>query len=194
MILALDTETGGTDANRHAIVSLAVAVMDDHDVADSAEWIFQRMDNTEPKFKRRSYEVGALEISGTTWKQIKEGEPQGVVLQQLRKFIEANNASMMPVVSHNSVFDQSFVSDWLFRCGEFDRNANAYVPQRSPLGGPWICTRRMAECLVDLPNYQLDTVAAHLGFARSGSTHGAGEDCRIAGQVYYALLGQAAPE
>lgn len=184
-ILCIDLETGGLKADYHAPVSLAAVLMDTPDnVVDSKEWIFQRMDNTEPKFKRRNYDVGALEVSGTTWKQIKEGTPERVVLQEFREFVTKHDASMLTVVSHNAVFDAGFMSDWMFRCGDFDRNVSAYVMPRCPIGGPWACTMRMAQVLLILPDYKLDTVAAHFGLSRSGETHGATEDCVLAGQVY----------
>lgn len=187
MILALDYETGGLSPERHAPTNLGVAIMEGLEVVDAAEWVFGRMDNIEPKFKRRSYEIGALEISGTPWKAIKEGKHEREILQAFRKWVDRHKAAHAMIVSHNATFDQAFQSDWMFRCGDYDRNVNAYVVPRSPIGGPWACTMRMAQTLLDLPDYKLDTVCAHFGLARSGEFHGATEDCILAGKCYHHL-------
>ncbi len=193
-ILALDFETGGIDAQRHAPVTLAVAVMEGEVVLAEKEWLFGRLDNIEPKFKRRAYEFAALEICQISMKRIMaEGLPEAKVLQEFRAFVKEHDCSFVTVVSHNACFDQAFFSDWLFRCGAFDRSVDAYVPQRSPLGGPWACTMRLAQQSLSLPDYKLDTVANAFGLSRTSTTHGATEDCILAGKIYHELTKQKLP-
>lgn len=191
-IIALDFETGGVKPDYHAPTNLGVAVMEDGNVIETREWIYLRMDNTEPKFKRRSYDVAALEVSGTSWKAIKEGTHERNVLKEFREFVKKHDAGLDVIVSHNATFDQAFFADWLFRCGDFNRDAQAYLPERSPLGGAWQCTMRMAQGILGLSDYRLDTVAAAFGLARTGTLHGASEDAVLAGSIYFGLLAKIA--
>lgn len=186
-VLCLDWETGGVDPQRHAPVTLGIALMTGDQVHAEKEWIFGRLDNIEPKFKRRAYELAALEISGITLKQIKEGTPEMRVLSEFRQFVKEHECEQLFVVSHNATFDQGFLSDWLFRTGAYDRSVDAYVPQRSPLGGPWVCTMRLAQTTLSLPDYKLDTVAKSLGLGAQGDVHSATADCILAGRIYHAL-------
>jgi len=189
LIIALDTETGGTDPEKHAPVSLAVAAMDGEDVLGSRHWIFADQSQNEKAHLRRDYNVGALRVSGVTWKQIQEGTPPPVVLQELRAWAVEMGADInTPIVSHNAVFDQGFLSDLLFRCGGFDYTLKRFVHCRCPLAGPWVCTQRLASFLDGQPGLKLNDVAGRFGLTQP-EPHCALDDAILAGRIYSRLTG-----
>lgn len=187
-ILALDFETGGLDPNRHGAVSLGLAVMEDGALIDSREWLI-----APPRKKNGAlaleYDMGAMMIHKVSWKRLSdEGRAEIEVLTSLRDFAHLHGLTGGMIVSHNAVFDASFLSQMVFRCGAWSYGTFTAYPE--PLQGPWACTRRMARDL-GLPDSKLDTVAAHFGLARRDSTtHGAQEDAILAGSIYFAMTAQ----
>lgn len=189
-ILALDFETGGVVPERHAPVSLGIAVMEGPQVLASSEWVFGESD-------KREYDVRALRVSGTTWSQIQAAPPVRDVMNSVQEWLRANadvpSPFGWPIVSHRASFDQAFWSDCLFLAGEwrYDRaqKKRRYFPFHELLCGPWVCTMRMMQGWDALPDYKLDTVAAHFGLSRSSEKHGALEDAILAGQVFHRLTG-----
>jgi len=191
MIIALDFETAGLDPSQHAPVSLAVAAMDGESVLGSRHWIFADQSQNEKSHLRRDYNVGALRVSGVTWKQIQEGTPPLVVLQELRTWALEMGADInTPIVSHNAVFDQGFLSDLLFRCGGFDYTLKRFVHCRCPLAGPWVCTQRLASFLDASGGLKLSDVAARFGLSQP-EPHNALDDAILAGRIYALLSGKA---
>ena len=178
-ILALDTETGGLDPNRHAIVSLGLAIMEDAEVIASREFRLG-MDS------KAEYDVKSLEINGISWKSIKEGPDPKQVYVEAARWLDEHDAREIDIVSHNTAFDAAFISQWAFKCGYWDRGSSCFIPAPELVRGPWWCTRRMASRL-KLENYKLDTVCSLYKLARTGEHHGALEDAVLAGKVFAAL-------
>ena len=184
MYVALDYETGGLEPGKSAPVTLGVALMENGEVIDSQEWIIGIVD-------KRSYDVRALEISGTSWTAIRKAPALTDVMGELAQWCHRHDAHELPVVAFNSSFDNAFYSDSLYLCGKFEGKYpnGVFVPMVPPLVGPWYCAMRMAQARLRLPNYKLDTVAGHFGLARSTGLHGSKEDAILAGKVF-ALLCQ----
>ena len=191
IILALDFETGGLDPSRHGAVQLGLAVMNGEEVEHSNQWIIG------PKVKKngyheREYGVMALSVSGTKWKDILAAPPPRDTLFLIRDWLKSINVAgypcALPIVSHNSVFDQGFWSDLIFQAGEFDRGKYAFVPFPQLLCGAWYCTMRMAQGDLNLANYKLDTVAEHFGLSREGDKHSALEDAILAGKCFARMM------
>lgn len=185
-ILAADYETGGTTPGEHAHVSLGIALMEDGNVLDSMEWIFAPPKDWKGN-DRRKYEVRALEVSGIGWKQILVGTPVETVVKQLQFWVTTNQVKDLPVVAFNASFDLAMYSDMLFLAGSWDRNQQCFVHVHPPLVGPWICSKMLAQDILGCADYKLDTVAAKVGKARTGTKHSAIEDAILAGEIYFAL-------
>jgi DNA polymerase-3 subunit epsilon len=183
-ILALDTETSGLSPERHAIVSLGLAVMENGEVLSSHEFRMGVWEKTE-------YDVKALQISGIAWEDIEVAPAPIAVYAAVHSWIEKNGARDLTIVSHNAAFDAVFISQWMFKCGVYDRSLRRFVAAHEIVKGPWACTRRMASDL-GLENLKLDTVAGYFGLSRSGELHGALEDAVLAGQVFFELRKLAA--
>ncbi len=189
--ISIDTESGGTEPGKHALVSLGIQIVDDIESPDpflggGQEWRFARMDGQERKAaNRRVYELRALEVSGTTVAMLKNGQPEQAVLRGVRDFITANNAQGLPLVSYNATFDQAMWSDLLFLCGEWNRNANAFVVAPEVFSGPWHCARRMFRCLnPGALTSSLDDALRVYGLARESETHGALADAVVLGELW----------
>lgn len=182
--LAADYETSGLDASRHAPVTFGLAVMEDGEALRSQEWTFS------PPMKdgkiTREYDVCALKISGTTWKQIEAGKPISTVMGEVADFV-GDDRSLM-VAAFNAPFDFQWFSTCLFLGGSWNQHLRRFETFKPPLIGAWQCVRLMAVHALDLERYDLDTVSAHFGLSRSGEGHGALEDAILAGQIYARLL------
>jgi DNA polymerase III epsilon subunit-like protein len=178
--LAVDFETSGTDAGQHAPVSLGLAIMEGETVLASNEWVFGPPKDKNGKISR-AYDVRALSISGVTWKKIQESPSMSVQLKAIKTWVNENGASLLPRVAFNASFDFGFWQTMLFLCGSWDRGT-FNIPQ-SPVIGTWECVMELAKSKLSLPDYKLDTVAAHFGMARASDEHGALEDAIIAGRL-----------
>ncbi len=188
--LAADFETSGLVSSRHAPVSLGVALMEDDQVIDSTEWLFS------PPLDRdgqicREYDLKAMEINGHDRDDLAIiGKDHKTVMAELTTWAAGHKARALKVVAFNAPFDYAFYSECLFFAGAWDNSSRSFKVHKAPLVGPWQCARMIASVEIDLPNFKLDTVAAHFGLARTSETHGAKEDAILAGQVYARLLAQ----
>ena len=183
--VALDFETSGLDTKRHAPVTLGVAMFDHGKVVREKEWTFAPPVDKHGKVSRE-YDLCALEISGVTWKQIKAGQPVADVMQELASFIGGDSA--LPVVAFNAPFDFGWYSLCLYLGGSWSFAERRFKTFRPPLVGPWHCAQLMSASTLEIERYNLDTVCAHFGLARTGEHHGALEDAKLAGEVYLRLV------
>jgi DNA polymerase III subunit epsilon len=139
---------------------------------------------------RLRYEPEAMKIHGITVEELYDAPGELAVYRDVKEWLELVEARDLPIVSHKALFDQGFWDSWHFRCGRRmdpdDSTSYRVAPQL--LSGPWHCTVRLASRILPaLPNYKLDTVAAHLGLMRSSDLHGALEDAVLAGHCFYGL-------
>jgi DNA polymerase III epsilon subunit-like protein len=154
--------------------------MDGPEAIASQEWIF----GENPKLE---YDLHAMKIHGVKWADIAKAPPEKERYTHVAAWLKENEAGGLPIASHYAVFDAAMYSEWVFRCGEYDKRANRFVQAKDLLSGAWHCTKRMASCKLELPNYKLDTVAERFGLKRSGEAHGALEDAILAGRVFDSL-------
>lgn len=182
-IIAADFETSGLDFNRHAPVTLGLAVMEGGEVIREIEYTFA------PPMKdgkiTREYDVCALQISGTSWKKIQGGSPASVIMRAVEQFVGDDAAAT--VVAFNAPFDFQWYSTCLFLGGSWNQHQRRFETFKPPLTGPWQCVRMMAVHALDLERYDLNTVSAYFGMERIGEKHGALEDAILAGKIYAAL-------
>lgn len=193
--IALDFETSGLDPQRHAPVSIGVALFEDGEVGPEFEmhvgptrhWKTQRIE--------REYDLCALEVSGASWPKIKSSPPPAHVVHELRCHIDNWEANDLPVVAFNAPFDFAFYSQLLFMSSDWHPTERGVrVQPVPPLCGPWYCAKMLARRELQLTNYSLDDVAAYFGLSRTGDKHGALEDAILAGRIYDRLTETGAKE
>lgn len=184
--LALDFETSGLDSKRHAPVSLGVAVFEEGNLLDSKEWTIAPPTDKNGKISRE-YDICALQISGYTWAQIKNGTPLMQVMRELEAFAKANGVTEAMVLAYNAPFDFAWYSECLFLSGSWNPVERKFEGFRPPLVGAWQCARLIASRRLSLQDYKLDTVAGHCGLARTTDKHGALEDAILAGRLFNLL-------
>lgn len=185
LVVSLDFETSGRDPSRNAPVQLGVALMDGQTTVDTREWIIA------PHYKNgkitREYNVEALEVSGLTWKQIKEGVPSLQVCREFYEWAHEGGMEELPIIAFNMEFDLSFYNLLFYLAGEWNKHTKSFELPKPALIGPWQCTRNMARDLLALEGNKLDDVAAHFGFSRDSKYHGALSDAVLNGLVYHEL-------
>ena len=184
--LALDFETGGLDYDKSAPVSIGIALMENGEVIDSYECVFA-------EFEKRDYTIKAMSINGIKWRDIQCGKPLAEAFKEIAAFVIENDATELPIVSHNAKFDQQFWDVLALTLGSWQGQYpnKKFVKEIELLRGPWYCTARMADPLRQdgkIPDCKLDSVCAYFGLSRSGETHGALEDAVLAGKVFDRLM------
>ena len=164
-LVVIDTETGGLDPERHALLSVAAVDSADGEafvglIRPHADWI------TEPE---------ALAKNGFTLEFLeKNGRPERDVLQDLALWLHQRRFSIL--AGCNVAFDRDFLRAAFARHGmtwpmhkSIDLQAAAwlaYEAGRLPL----------PEGKDGLPRLSLDHIAAAMGFSRSSAIHNALED------------------
>lgn len=182
---ALDFETSGTDANRHAPVQLGLALMHGETVIDSTQWLIGPPKHWKTGKITREYDVCALQVSGIGWKQIQEAPSAKQVVDDVARFVARHRFAT--VVAFNAPFDLAFWSQLLFEAGGWGQEKGQWLTANSPLLGPWQCARLLARDRLVLARYDLDTVASHFGMSRETDRHGALEDAILAGRIFARL-------
>jgi DNA polymerase-3 subunit epsilon len=187
-ILAIDFETSGLQAGTHQVIQIGCAVMEGAEVVASKEWLVGPKKHYKTGQAERAYDVRALEVSGISWKAIKEAPAPAEIVRDLHCFAKDHECKWLPIVAFNASFDFSFYSDLLYMAGDFDRGQNAFFAAWPPFLGAWKCAMLEAKDAVrGLPNYKLDTVSEHFGLGRTTDLHGALEDAILAGRIYHEL-------
>ena len=112
-----------------------------------------------------------VRLTGITDASLQEnGRPLGRVMDDLLKFIDD-----APLVSHNAVFDQRFLT------------AACHKTSHPVLNNRFIDTLALARRkLTGVPNYKLTTLAAHLGIAIQ-HPHRAQADCYVTQRIFAKL-------
>lgn len=188
--LALDFETGGLDPKRHAPVSLGLASFQHGSFVQGKEWLIAPQKDKNGRIVKE-YDACALEISRANWSKIKsEGKPADMVLKEVSAFMrDTGHDPTDTVVAFNAPFDYAFWHELVFSAGGWNQHTRQFDQFVSPLVGPWHCARVLAMWNLKLDRWNLDTVAAHFGFARETEAHGALEDAILAGRIYNSLTG-----
>ena len=190
MIITLDFETSGTDHNRHAPVTLGVAIIDEAGVKVAQdEWLFAPPYHYKTGKVTREYDINAMLIHEVPWPRIvKHGTPCADVLRELGDMAESHHAGNALVLAYNAPFDFGWYSTCLFLAGGYDRQSQSFKPAPPPIVGPWQCVMLLAKReYPHLPDHKLDTVAKHLGLARTTDAHGALEDALLCYEIYKAI-------
>lgn len=164
--IALDTETGGLDARKNALLSIAVWSPDYHD-----SWLVHPFGVTEPQ---------ALEINGLSVDECKkEGLFPDACGERLLKAIKGR-----AIIGQNIGFDLGFLAQRVFGLAPNDVGLR--------LLGAWriIDTCDMFRRLhPDEPRHLCD-IAAHYGLEVDGQYHNALCDAEVTARVYMAMVAE----
>ena len=175
-LIVIDTETGGFDPSKNALLSVAAVDSLDNEaftaiIKPNAEWI------CEPEaLAKNGFTLDFLE---------KNGRPELDVMQDLALWLGTRRFSVM--AGCNVTFDRDFLR------AAFARNFLTW-----PMGkmvdlqaAAWLAYEADALALPvgkdGQPRLSLDHIAASLGFSRSGNTHNALEDALMTLACFHRL-------
>lgn len=180
--LWIDTETTGTDPQRHAIVQIAGIIV----VPGREDFTFNL---TLKPFDGDAIEDAALAVTGLSRETIAAyADPFAVkeVLEQVfapvvRKFDRSDKFIML---GYNALFDYNFLHRLWAKCG--DRYFGSWV-HFPPIDVMNLAAHHLASQRHTLANFKLATVAAHCGLTPEGDLHDALTDIRLTRALYHTL-------
>jgi DNA polymerase III epsilon subunit-like protein len=168
-LIVLDTETGGLDPERHALLSLAA-------VDSSSGEAFVAIIRPAPEWL---IEPEALAKNGFTHEFLeKNGRPERDVMEDLALWLAARRYSLL--AGCNVAFDRDFLR------AAFARHNIAWPLQHRTVdlqAAAWLAYEAghldLPQGKDGLPRLSLDHIAATLGHSRSKATHDALEDALL---------------
>lgn len=189
--ISLDFETSGLVPGVNAPTQLGLIKFENGlPVEESA---FETLIGPKRHYKsgkiERVYDLAAMEVSGISWKAIKEAPPAEEVVKMAAEWAKKWEVNASPILAYRSSFDHGFWSDLLFLAGGYNRFNQQFEIPCSPFLGGWHCAMELAKVAVHgLPNYKLETTSKHLGIERQGDGHTALSDARVAGELFAKLM------
>jgi len=176
--LYLDTETGGFDPQKHALLAVAVVAVQDGGVLDSMQCYV--LPESQPW---QVVDAESVEVNGYTpenWVELGAVELP-VAMRELQEFIARHPGA--PLVAHNAAFDRKFLDAAATRCG------------LEPVGrARWRCTQVLMGQLMDLGlipegSIGLDRLLELMGAPARVDVHTAAEDAWLCALGHAWLLG-----
>lgn len=180
-LLVFDTETGGFDASRNAILSVGFVLWRDGKLVSELELLVRD-------------ETGVAEYQALLVNHIDLAQHNQVALEPeaaVRRFGEwlreqGVGSERIELVGHNIAFDVPFLQRLWRLAGEDMAYRWRFHHLRR-------CTMVMATVMRDagllpVPDVQLSTVARHFGLQPEGELHSALTDARLTARLYTALL------
>ena len=181
--LWLDTETTGTDPERHGIVQLAGSI----DVNDEERLSFN--------FKVRPFPEDeicdeAIAVHGITREAMaKLTPPQQVhreLVERFSRFVNRyDKTDKMFFAGYNAQFDLNFMHGWFRKCGD-------------PYFGSWVwwpaidvsvlAMERLKARRAELKNFKLWTVLEFMNICPDGELHDALTDIRLTKALYWKIM------
>ena len=120
-ILFIDTETGGLDAKKHSLLTVALAVYEDGIIIDEKEWLIKHRDYV---VTPKALEVNRIDIIEHDAIAV----DSYIVNTQIIKFLDNFDFKEKPVIAgHNVEFDNGFMVE-LFNSN--NKSWNKYVSHR----------------------------------------------------------------
>jgi DNA polymerase-3 subunit epsilon len=175
----IDTETTGLDHKEHAMIQIAGLIEIDGEVKEEFNF------NCKPR-DGQLIDTSAIAVSGVTIEQIQGFESPQVVYNLLTKTFckyvdKFNKRDKFHFVGYNGLFDANFVRSFFERAGDKYFGSFFWYPiiDIAVLAGQFLMNERST-----LPNFQLGTVASHLGIKAEGALHDALTDIKLAREVY----------
>lgn len=170
MFLILDTETGGLDPDKNALLSLYMGVVDaSGDIVAEREWYVLPGD--------RQVDAAALRVNGIDLDAHKAwASESGVVARDVHAFLHRfGSARKLTPMGWNLPFDLGFIGQLV------PRNVWKQYTEYHTLD-----VLPVARFLLDLPRYNLQAVAAYLELD-AGQAHTARADAILTYRVYEKL-------
>jgi DNA polymerase-3 subunit epsilon len=166
-ITSIDFETA--NHSRVSICAAAIAVFENGNLTKSLHWLVRP-----PKGHGWFLPEFTEDCHGLTWFDVQDAPEFSAIAPELLERLTRADI----VIAHNAQFDLGVLRATLdhfgLACPEFD----------------YLCTYRVAERLwPDLPNHQLNTLAAHIG--HEFHHHHAQADAEAAGRVLLAMMKHA---
>lgn len=184
-IIWVDTETTGTDPNRHGLIQFAAIIeIGGEDVANINLHIKTfPTDEIDPK---------AMEITGTTREQLSTFmRPEAawpVIMKELEKHVNKfNKLDKFTFAGFNAGFDLNMIHAFAKKCGDNYCGSWFWYP---PLDVAIIAGEKLRHVRHELKNFRLGTVAEYLGINAEGDLHDAMTDIRITREVYRKIKGE----
>jgi DNA polymerase III epsilon subunit-like protein len=168
-LIVVDTETGGLDPARHALLSVAAV---DSTTGDA----FTALIRPNPEWE---CDAQALAKNGLTLDFLeKNGRAETDVMQDLSLWLGERRFAL--ISGCNVAFDLSFLRAAYQRCGLTWPMSHRTVDLQA---AAWLAYESRALALPEgkdgLPRLSLDHIAAALGYSRTGATHDALEDALL---------------
>ena len=179
----VDTETTGTDPNRHGIIQLAAIIeIDGNDVAE----INLRI----RPFPTDEIDSKALGVSGVTEEQLSSFATPNMVWRtitgELGKHVDKyDKLDKFTFAGFNANFDLNMIHAFAMKCGDNYCGSWFWYP---PLDVAIIAGEKMRSVRHELKNFKLGTVAEYIGIKPEGDLHDAMTDIRLTREIYKALL------
>jgi DNA polymerase-3 subunit epsilon len=163
-ITSLDFETA--NHSRVSICAAGIAVFENGNLTESLHWLVRP-----PKGKGWFLPEFTEDCHGLTWFDVQDAPEFPAIAPELLQWLTRADI----VIAHNAQFDigvlRATLDHFGLACPEFD----------------YLCTYRVAERIwPDLPNHQLNTLAAHIG--HEFHHHHAQADAEVAGRVLLAMM------
>jgi DNA polymerase III epsilon subunit-like protein len=193
--LVMDTETGGMDAGRHSLLSVAAVVIEEGTILDQDEFLL----NPELDGFPLNVEAGALAVNKLNLDQVRAIglAPRAGALRlqsMLRKHGVRGNVTG---IFHNALFDVPFIQQMFRLAREAESQAPAYGSQlptfQNVLNHRTRCTMQMANLLMDAGVIQvkgssLGLLCDYFNVRFEGQQHSALTDARATAQVYFKMI------
>lgn len=187
--IVLDTETTGTDCNKHDVTQIGAVMLDGLTLEPLPNGEFCSMVRPE---RWDTIEENALKVTGFTIEQLKEAPSQKLVWSNFRSFVNKFNYKKNPffapaIVAYNASFDLGFINALSQKYGDWDE-----VKNRSKLFGfPTIDAMQLVffwfESVPDLKRINLDSMRQYLGWP-PGKAHDALADAKFTSEIFRRFL------
>jgi len=154
----IDCETTGTDPQKHGLIQIAGTLYDDRKLSETVK-------NRMQPFEKETVDQEALDVKKDTVTQIETYQPAmagykeftGMLGKHIDKFDRKDKAHF---VGYNADFDADMIRAWFLKAGDPYFGSWFFWPilDVSKLAGIRLMQERHL-----LPNFQLMTVAEHMG-------------------------------
>jgi DNA polymerase III epsilon subunit-like protein len=172
----LDTETGGLEAQTHALCSVGIV---NDSTGEELYVLVKPADGLVMTAK-------ALQVNGFSAEKLAaEGKSEADVAAEISKFLRANPGI---IAGQNPAFDLQFILALEKRTGvRIDTGYRVVELQTLALAAHW-CGSISLPIAYGQPTANLDNICACLGLSRTSAKHGALEDAKLTARAIDALM------
>ena len=183
-ICYVDTETTGTDPDKHGIIQIAMIIEIDGTVVVDREWLVR----PHPEVKA---DLEALAINGRTIAEIKSFPDANQVFGDIQKFLggfvdQFDRTDKLTPAGYNVKFDLDFLQSFWARCGD-DKYFGSWFNWDAVDPLPLLRYLKFAGLLPPLQNLKLATVCDHFGVKLGEDAHDALADIKATRELVHLL-------